>query len=270
MVGDVALAQLCVRQRRGGVDRSLRGGGVVVVPEIGCHRDEHGRRVGTAKLDVVADRPDRPAVVGDPQARLERRPARAALAAQHHVSAVGVAAAVELPMHVSAELELTSRDSLDVHDEDVVDGTGEVLAPHAAAPARVRDGDDPCLHVEVAPVVLDVLLVLAPEEQRHVGELLVRRLVVRHAEEGELGERVRLLRPPREQQPANLVQVGARVGIRPVGEARPEGLLVDLERLLVDAPEHHPAEAPVADRRGAEPPRGRAAPPQTGRRGRGG
>src|SRR5919206_508185 len=51
-------------------------------------------------------------------------------------SAVGVAAAVVLAPHVSAELELARWQSLDVHHEDVVDGTREVLATHAGAIAR--------------------------------------------------------------------------------------------------------------------------------------
>jgi len=54
-----------------------------------------------------------------------------------------------------------------------------------------------------------VLLVLAAEEQRDVRELLVGRLVVRHSKERELGQRVRLFGPPREQELADLVEVRA-------------------------------------------------------------
>ena len=262
VVADVPLAELGIRQGCRRVDRPARLGGVALVAEVGRNRDQHARTVGALELHVIAHRSERSAVGHDPEPGLERGAARAAFAAEDEVVPVRVAAAVELAVHVRTELELAGGVPFDVHHEHVVRGAREMLAADTMAVARVGDGDDPRLQIELAPVVLDVLLVLPAEEQGDVRELLVRGLVVRQSEQRELGKRMGLFRPPREEQLAHLVEMGLRVGVRPVEETRPERLLVDLERLLVDAAEDHASEPAVANRRRPEPPCGGRAPPQ--------
>ena len=73
------------------------------------------------------------------------------------------------------------------------------------------------------------------------------RLVVRHPKQRELGKRVRFLGTAGEQEAPHLIEVGLCVRVRLIEEPRPQRLLVDLERLLVDPTEDHPPEPAVAD-----------------------
>ena len=259
---DVPRPQLCVGERRGAVDRLGRAGAEVLVAKVRADGDQDGRSIGLREDDVVAGGGQATALRHDPQPRLECGAERAAPPAHDEVAVDDVGAPVELAVQVGAELE--RRRSLDAQHEHVVRSAREVLAAHTVAVQGVGDRDDPGLQVELAPVVLDVLLVLAAEEKRRVRELLVRGLAVRQPEHRQLRQRVRLLGAAREEQRANLVEVRPGVGVRPVGEPRPERLLVELDRLLVDPPEDHAAQAPVPDRGGAEPAGGRRAPPESG------
>ncbi len=152
----------------------------------------------------------------------------------------------------------------DPDHEDVVGNAREHLPAEACAAELVLDGGDSVVQVEGAPVAGDLLLVVAAEEERHVCEHLVARLPVGHSEHRELGQRVRLLRPPLQQQAPHVGERTQGVGIvAVVWPARPDALLVDDERLLVDPPEHARAQATVADRERCEPPWRRRPIPET-------
>ena len=136
----------------------------------------------------------------------------------------GVVAAVV----VRADLDRAAGVGREAEDDDVVRHAREHLSPKPNAAELVLDGGDPVLEIERTPVPADVLFVMAAEEERHVAEHLIAGLAVWHAEHRQLGERVRLLDPPSEQEPAHLRQSAEGVRVVAVGRpARPDAVLVE-------------------------------------------
>ena len=177
---------------------------------------------------MVTDRSGLAAVGQDSGAAVEPGAAGADAAADDVIRALDPLEGVVAPVEVGAEFDRSGRVGFEAEYDHVVRRAGEDLAAEADVAEPVLDGGDAVVEVERAAVAGHELLVVAAEEQGHVGEHLVARLTVRHPEHRELGERVRLLDLAGEQQAAHLGQglQGVRV-VALVRPARPDALLVE-------------------------------------------
>ncbi len=131
--------------------------------------------------------------------------------------------------------------------------------PHAVD--RIADPCDSGIEIQLTAVVGDVALVI--ERDAQIAERLIRLEAGGPAHQLAFGERVRLDRLARKEQPPDLRQVRARVGIvafsRPT---HPERLFVDLDSLAADGPENHGADPAVPERKGLVPLRRRTSIPE--------
>ena len=251
---DVARAEFREGPRGRGVERGAARPLVVVVAEVRRRGDEDRDRVRSPDGDVVAERHDGPALRDDACAGRERGAARSDDAAHQVVVSLDPLECVVAAVVVRSELHRSRARGLEPEHDDVVRGAREDLAPETGSAELVLHRRDPVVEVERAPVARGQLLVVPPEQQRHVAENLVARLTVRSPEHRELRERVGVVDLPLHQESTHLRQRGQRICVvaivRPAG---PDGLLVEDDRLLVDATEDCRAEPAVADRERCEP-----------------
>ena len=258
--------QLLERARRSGIEHLETDALVPLVPEVGRRSDEDRHRVGIANGDVVSDVLDGAALGEHSCAARERGAARTDDPADHVIAPIDPLEGVVPAVEVRPDLDRPRRRRLEAEDDDVVGHAREHLSAKPRPVELVLDRRDPVVEIERPAVARGELLVMAAEQERHVGQHLVARLAMRHAEHGELGERVCLLDAAVHQESPHLGKGGARVRVVAlVGPARPDGLLVEDDRLLVDAAEHAGAEPPVADRQCGQPARRRRLEPE-GRR----
>ena len=264
MTLDVPGTELVVRHRRRGVEHLDARPLGIARSEVGRRADDDRDCIRVTHRDVVSDQLGHATLGQHTGARVEARSAFGHAAADHVIRSLESLERVIAPVVVRADLDRAGPIGREAQDDDVVGNAREDLAPEARPPELVLDGGDAVVEVERAPVAGHELLVVAAEQQRHVAEHLVARLPVRHPEHRELRQRLRFLDLAVQQQPTYLGELAERVGVVPVvGPTRPDALLVEDERLLVDASEDGRAEAPVPDRERGEPARSRLVVPES-------
>ncbi len=263
MVGHVLAPQLIVRRRRGGrelpVAERLR-----IASAVARRRDDDQRGRRRAVDERSLGKRIAPAAVGqDPHRRLERQ---AIVSGQppDEIQPVGP------PRHrhrilqaidPRREGQAAGRVRGQADDDGLSRMGGEDFAGVPNAACAIADPRGRRVDVQFAAVVFNRRVVL--ERNPQVSERLVRLEARRPAHQLFLREGVRLDGRSREEEAADLGEVGERVRIVALARASPpQRLLVELDALATDRSEHHRAEPAVAERQRVIPLRRRAGVPQ--------
>ena len=257
---------------RGRQDRLDAGAGiaadVLVIDEVRRRGDEQGHGVGAGHAELVPVQAHRsplgqglePALVAErPRDThvVRRLPAddepvgRKAVHPEIVGRVVGVGL-VPLALELGLERDPARPVGREPDDEDLVHGAREDLPDEADAVLNVFGPDHGGVKVELMPVLPHGLLRREPEDQPAEGLVfhLLDRITHQVAAEQDVGQ----VEVAVENELPDLGQgLGAALDDRGIRPARPIGLLVELDLLLVGLAEDHGPEPAVADGQGVLP-----------------
>ena len=263
ILGDVTGPELLVRGPLGVLevppgDRLVIAGDVGVVDVAGADRDQQRDAVCGGDRELPAGARDL-ASLGERSCEHEEphragdAPVVAGDAVERHGRLIRARAARLLrTVEAPRERDRAGRLRGEPHRDHLVGGARDDLAPARHSTGDVAERRRRGLEVELAPVVRATTRLR--ERELQVADRLVGELARRVPEHRLVGEALGLTPLVVEHELLDLAQrpgaLGVRVVVRPAG---PDGVLVELQGLVLDVAVHHRAEPAVADRQGAQP-----------------